>query len=64
VKARRRAANLAWTVAGILIYFLCIDTFGGYPSVHSETLNLIALIVLILLGALVWYRHERRDEDR
>jgi hypothetical protein len=64
VKARRGAANLAWTVAGILIYFLCIDTFGGYPSVHSETLNLIALIVLILLGALVWYRHERRDEDR
>jgi hypothetical protein len=64
VKVRRWAANLAWTVAGIVLYFLCIDTFGGYPSIHSETLNLTALIVLILLGAFVWYRHERRDGDR
>lgn len=64
MKARRWAANLTWTVAGVVLYFLCIDTFGGYPRVHSEALNLIALIVLILLGAFVWYRHERRDEDR
>jgi uncharacterized membrane protein YdcZ (DUF606 family) len=64
VRARRWAANLAWTVAGILIYALCIDVFGGYPRYHTEALNLAALILLVLLGVTVWYCHERRDDER
>jgi hypothetical protein len=64
VKARRWPANLAWTLAGILIYGLCIDVFGGYPRYHTEALNLAALILLVLLGVSVWYRHERRDDER
>jgi uncharacterized membrane protein YdcZ (DUF606 family) len=64
VRARRWAANLAWTVAGILIYALCIDVFGGYPRYHTEALSLAALILMVLLGVSVWCRHERRDDER
>lgn len=60
---RRWFANVVWFLAGVLLYAVCIDVFGGYPQVHSELLSWIAVIVLVLLGAGVWYWHERRDDE-
>jgi hypothetical protein len=58
---RRWAANLAWIVLGVGLYAICIDIFGGYPQVHSEALSWAAVVLIVLAGALVWYRHERHD---
>jgi hypothetical protein len=57
----RWAANLAWMVLGVGLYAICINMFGGYPQVHSEALNWAAVVLIVLAGALAWYRHERRD---
>jgi hypothetical protein len=60
---RRWAANLAWIVLGVGLYAICIDIFGGYPQVHSEALDWAAVVLIVLAGALVWYRHERHDPE-
>jgi uncharacterized membrane protein YdcZ (DUF606 family) len=62
-RRRRWPTNLIWVVLGVLLYAACIDVFGGYPQVHSEALNWIAVVVLVLLGAFVWYRDEQRDDE-
>jgi hypothetical protein len=59
----RRIANLLWVIAGVLLYAICINMFGGYPRVHSEALNWVAVVLIVLAGALVWFRHERRHDD-
>lgn len=59
----RVVANLAWIVLGVVLYAVCVGVFGGYPQVHSELLTWVAIAVLALLGALVWYRHERSDDE-
>lgn len=58
----RWLANLGWVLLGILLYFVCIDMFSGYPQYHSGLLNLLALIAVVLAGAAVWWRTSRRDE--
>ncbi|MBV9729700.1 MAG: hypothetical protein JO309_09915 [Pseudonocardiales bacterium] len=60
--ARRRwLANAAWVVAGVVLAAICLGVFGGYPRAHSALLNLIALVLVIAAGALVWYVDERRE---
>jgi hypothetical protein len=58
---RRWAANLAWIVLGVGLYAICIDIFGGYPQAHSEGLSWAAVVLIVLAGAAIWYRHERHD---
>jgi uncharacterized membrane protein YdcZ (DUF606 family) len=58
----RWIANLAWMVAGVLVFAVCIDIFGGYPSWHSEALDWIAVLVVMAGAAVVWVRHERTGE--
>jgi hypothetical protein len=60
---RRRLADAAWIVLGVGLYAICVDIFGGYPQVHSEALSWAAVILIVVLGAVIWYRHERRDDD-
>jgi hypothetical protein len=62
-RARRWLVNAIWTIVGVGLYAICINLFAGYPRWHSETLNWIAVIVIMILGALVWYRHERHDDE-
>jgi putative flippase GtrA len=58
-RIRRLAANVVWTVAGVGLFAICIDVFGGYPSWHSEALDWIAVIVIMVLAAIVWYWYDR-----
>lgn len=60
--ARRWAANTAWILAGIILYAVCIDVFGGYPQFFSEVLSWVALAAIVGAGVLVWVRHERDGE--
>jgi hypothetical protein len=62
-RTRRWLVNAIWTIVGVGLYAVSIDMFGGYPRWHSEALNWIAVIVIVILGALVWYRHERHDDE-
>lgn len=61
--ARRRWADVAWTVGGVALYALCINMFGGYPAVHSEALNSAGVGLVVVLGIVVWYRDERDDDE-
>ena len=58
---RRWLANAGWIVTGVVLVAICANVFGGYPQVHSDLLNLVALILVIGAGALAWYVDERRD---
>jgi hypothetical protein len=58
----RLLSNLVWILAGVVIYAICIDVFGGYPQAHSEVLSWIAVVVLIVAGAGVWLWHERHGD--
>jgi lipopolysaccharide export LptBFGC system permease protein LptF len=62
-RMRRWVANAIWTIVGVGLYALCLNVFSRYPSWDSETLTWIPVVVIVLLGALVWYWHERRDEE-
>lgn len=62
-RLRRWLANACWVVVAVPLYAICLDVFGGYPQVHSEVLNWAAVVVLVLLGAFAWYRHERNDDE-
>jgi len=57
-RMRRWAANVAWLVTGVGLFAICIDVFGGYPRWHSEALDWIAVIVIMILAAVVWIRYE------
>ena len=59
--ARRWLANLGWIVTGVVLAAVSVDVFGGYPQVHSDLLNMIALILVIVAGVVVWYVDERRN---
>jgi len=48
-------------MAGVVLAAICLGVFGGYPRAHSALLNLIALVLVIAAGALVWYVDERRE---
>jgi hypothetical protein len=61
--ARRLAVNVAWIIAGIIGFGVCIDVFGGYPQVHSEALDWAVVVLIVLAGALVWFRHERHGGE-
>ena len=52
--------KFGFIVLGILLYAVCIDMFGGYPQVHSELLNWIAVVALALFAGVVWVIDERR----
>ena len=52
-RMRRWAANVAWLVTGVGLFAICIDVFGGYPRWHSEALDWIAVIVIMILAAVV-----------
>jgi hypothetical protein len=54
-------ANVCWLVAGVGLYGICIDVFGGYPQVHSEALDWAAVVLIVVAGALAWFWHERHD---
>jgi len=58
----RWLTNLAWIVAGVVIYAICIDVFGGYSQAHSELLSWIAVVLLVVAGAAVWLWHERHGD--
>lgn len=62
-RVRRWAANVVWTVVGVGLLAICIDVFGGYPSWHSEALDWIAVIVIMVLAAGIWYRYDRDPDD-
>lgn len=62
-RVRRWAANVVWTVVGVVLLAICIDVFGGYPSWHSEALDWIAVIVIMVLAAGIWYRYDRDTDD-
>jgi hypothetical protein len=53
--------NLLWIIAGIALYSVCINIYGGYPQAHSEALNWLAVVLIVLAGAVIWFRHERHD---
>jgi putative flippase GtrA len=61
-RIRRLAANVVWVVVGVGLFAICIDVFGGYPSWHSEALDWIAVVVIMVLAAVVWYWYDR-DTD-
>jgi hypothetical protein len=61
--ARKLAADLAWFIAGVAAFAICIDIFGGYPQVHSEALDWAAVVLIVLAGALAWIRHERHGAE-
>jgi uncharacterized membrane protein YdcZ (DUF606 family) len=60
---RRRIANVAWIVAGVLLLAISIDIFGGYPAWHSEALDWTAVIVIMILAAVIWIWYERTGND-
>jgi hypothetical protein len=60
---RRWVANAIWVIVGVGLYAICINIFSGYPSWHSEALSWIAVAVIVILGAVVWYRHEQHDDE-
>jgi hypothetical protein len=62
-RARRWIVNAVWTIIGVGLYAISDNMFSGYPRWHSATLNWIAVIVIVLLSASVWYRHERDDDE-
>jgi uncharacterized membrane protein YdcZ (DUF606 family) len=60
--ARRWVANAAWILAGIVLYAVCIDVFGGYPRFATEFWSWVALAAIVAAGVVVWVRHERRGD--
>ncbi len=62
-RKRRRVANAIWAIVGVGLYAICLNVFSGYPRWHSEALSWIAVVVIVVLGALVWYWHERHDDE-
>jgi hypothetical protein len=62
-RKRRWVANAIWAIVSVGLYAICINMFSGYPSWHSEALSWIAVVVIVILGALVWYWHERHDDE-
>jgi uncharacterized membrane protein YdcZ (DUF606 family) len=63
-RTRRWLANFLWTIAGVLLYAVCIDVFGGYPRYHTEALDWAGVVVLVLLGIAIWVRHQRHGDER
>jgi hypothetical protein len=62
-RKRRWVANAVWIIAGIGLYAICNNIFSGYPRWHTQALSWIAVVVIVILGALVWYWHERHDDE-
>lgn len=62
-RKRRWVANAIWTIVGVGLYAICINMFSGYPRWHSEALSWVAVVVIVVLGAQVWYWHERHDDE-
>ncbi len=51
----RWVINILWILVWTVLFFLCIKVFG-------DTVGLVGVILLILLGIGVWYVTERRHE--
>jgi hypothetical protein len=62
-RQRRWVANAIWTVVGVGLYLISINMFSGYPRWDTEGLTWIAIVVIVVLGALVWRWHERHDDE-
>ena len=59
----RSLRMLAFIVAGIVLYSICIGMFGGYPQFHTALLTWIAVIGLSVGAGIIWIIDERRDDD-
>lgn len=66
-RAARVAGRLlgagAWTVLGLLAYFVCQGMFGGYPRIHSALLTTLAMVAIAVTGGIAWIVDERRPHD-
>jgi hypothetical protein len=62
-RVRRWLGNAIWMIVAFVLYWVCVGIFGGYPRWHSATLTWIAVGVIVVFGALVWYRHERHNDE-
>jgi hypothetical protein len=59
----RLLAAIAWTVLGLLAYFICQGMFGGYQRFHSALLTTLGMIAIALTGGITWIIDERRPHD-
>ncbi|OBI27646.1 cytochrome d ubiquinol oxidase subunit II [Mycobacterium sp. E1386] len=57
----RWAANLMWIVAGTLIAAVSVGVFAKSPA--GEAITLVALVLIVSAGAVVWLRDELRHTD-
>ena len=57
----RWAANLMWIVGGALIAAVSVGVFGKTPT--GEVITLVALVLIIIGGGVVWLRDELRHAD-
>jgi hypothetical protein len=62
-RIRRWAANAMWIILAVPLFAISTNVFGGYPQAHSDALDWIAVVVIVVLGIAVWFKHERRDEE-
>lgn len=59
----RLLSAVAWTVLGLLAYFVCQGMFGGYRQIHSQLMTTLGMIAIALTGGIAWIVDERRPHD-
>jgi hypothetical protein len=62
-RQRRWVANAIWTIVGVGLYTISVNMYSGYPRRHTQALTWIAVVVIVVLGALVWRWHERHHDE-
>jgi TM2 domain-containing membrane protein YozV len=48
---------------GFVLYWVCDGMFDGFPKYNSYFWTWVFVIALVLFGAIVWIRDERRHRD-
>jgi hypothetical protein len=59
--ARRRAANLAWTVLGVLLVGMTIDMYGNLLGGAGAWLDVAGIALVAVAATTIAVRADRRD---
>jgi hypothetical protein len=47
-------------VVGLLLSFVSMGVFAGYPQYHTDVLSVIGLLLIMAIGGAAWIIDERR----
>ncbi len=50
-------------ILGFVLYWVCDGLFDGFPKYNTYFWTWFVVIALVLFGAFIWIRDERRHSD-